>query len=795
MQSTFPTPPLASADLASAIDLALSRIPPLWPLKHFVAVNPFVGLADRPFAAACAVLARTAGAAPLLSPADYLALHRAGAITDADLAEAAGHPAAPADLHRALATAPRVLPSAALDTVADRLDRQLPHAHWAVFVTDEISKFCAVHFDANQTTWRSPWHHTGLFAAWREAARHDLNPEAFGLRDFRAHIARMPADPTACIAASLTALSSPPVDLTDFLHRQLLTISGWASYCQYLVREDTMRGRANSTLRNLLAIRLAYDATLHRAFAGKIPFSPAPQLPAAPAHRELLPALITWQTAYELGYQRTLARQLTTATAVSAPAPVAKPRPSAQAVFCIDVRSEVFRRHLEAAAPAMATIGFAGFFGFPVAHRPLLADTPATRCPVLLVPPCESADVVDPATAADEREAYAGRGAWKAFQNSAASCFAFVETAGLAFGAALSHRSRTSAPTCQRPIPALTGEDSPAKLDALAALCEGALRNMSLTSGFARLLLICGHGSTSANNPYASALDCGACGGHAGDVNARLAANALNLPAVRTRLAARGIVLPADTWCVAGLHHTTSDDVTLFELDRVPPSHAPDVEVLRLALARAGESARRERAPALGLAATPLAALTATVRARADDIAQVRPEWGLANNAAILVAPRTRSRGLDLAGRTFLHDYDHTADADSKVLDLILAAPVVVASWINLQYYATRVDPVRYGSGNKVLHNVAGGLGVFEGNGGDLRAGLPLQSVHDGEKFMHEPRRLSVFVEAPREKIALVLARQTAPRELLDHAWIHLFALEGDRCFRYLSGGGWAPFT
>ncbi|MBC7366188.1 MAG: DUF2309 family protein, partial [Undibacterium sp.] len=124
-----------------------------------------------------------------------------------------------------------------------------------------------------------------------------------------------------------------------------------------------------------------------------------------------------------------------------------------------------------------------------------------------------------------------------------------------------------------------------------------------------------------------------------------------------------------------------------------------------------------------------------------------------------------------------------------------LAAPVVVASWINLQYYATRVDPVRYGSGNKVLHNVAGGLGVFEGNGGDLRAGLPLQSVHDGEKFMHEPRRLSVFVEAPREKIALVLARQPAPRELFDHAWIHLFALEGDLCHRYLPGGGWTLFT
>lgn len=790
MKLVFPEPSPVALDLDLAIGRALNRIPPLWPLKHFVAVNPFVGLSGQPFPEACALLERTAGAAPLLQPSEFLALYREGAITEADLAEASGPSTPPSRLIQTLTAASTVPASSALGTVADILDRKLPHAHWAVFVTEEISKFCATYFDENQTTWRSPWHRTGLFAAWRESARHDLNPEAFGLQNFRAAVASLPADPADCIAACLTALGAARTDPTDFLHRQLLTISGWAAYCQYLAREDTMRGRSNNVLRDLLAIRLAFDLALHRAFGSKIAFSAELPADADPAQNELLSALVTWQTAYELGYQRTLARQL-----AAAPIPAAAFRPSVQAVFCIDVRSEVFRRHLEAAAPTVATIGFAGFFGFPIAHRPLLADSPATRCPVLLVPPYESSDVVDPEASADEREAYAGRGAWKAFQNSAASCFAFVETAGLVFGASLTRQPRAAAPVCRSPVPALTGDESPSKLDALAAMCEGALRNMSLTANFGRLLLICGHGSTSANNPYASALDCGACGGHAGDVNARLAANALNHPGVRTRLAVRGIRLPADTWCIAGLHHTASDDVTLFELDRIPASHAADVAELRVALARAGESSRRERAPSLGLATTPPAELADHIRARSDDIAQVRPEWGLANNAAIIVAPRARSRALNLSGRTFLHDYDHAADSDAKVLDLILAAPVVVASWINLQYYASRVDPARYGSGNKVLHNVVGGLGVFEGNGGDLRPGLPLQSIHDGEKFMHEPRRLSVFVAAPRAKIELVLARQHTPRELLDHSWIHLFALEGARCFRYVAGGGWSEVT
>jgi uncharacterized protein YbcC (UPF0753/DUF2309 family) len=177
------------------------------------------------------------------------------------------------------------------------------------------------------------------------------------------------------------------------------------------------------------------------------------------------------------------------------------------------------------------------------------------------------------------------------------------------------------------------------------------------------------------------------------------------------------------------------------------------------------------------------------VRARAADIAQVRPEWGLANNAALIAAPRSRTAALKLEGRTFLHDYDASADPGNKVLTLILCAPVVVASWINLQYYASRVDPLRYGAGNKVLHNIAGGLGAFEGNGGDLKVGLPLQSIHDGEKFIHEPRRLTVFIDVAPGRIDAVLAAQPGVRQLFDHGWIHLVALQGNQAFRYTLDG------
>jgi uncharacterized protein YbcC (UPF0753/DUF2309 family) len=171
--------------------------------------------------------------------------------------------------------------------------------------------------------------------------------------------------------------------------------------------------------------------------------------------------------------------------------------------------------------------------------------------------------------------------------------------------------------------------------------------------------------------------------------------------------------------------------------------------------------------------------LLASLRRRANDWSQVRPEWGLANNASFIIAPRQRSRHLRLEGRTFLHDYDWQQDTDLSVLTLIMTAPMVVTNWINLQYHASTVDNVRYGSGSKLLHNVVGGhLGVFEGNGGDLRIGLALQSLHDGEQWRHMPLRLSVFIEAPAQAIESVMRAHQVVRDLVDNGWLHLLRID-----------------
>jgi uncharacterized protein YbcC (UPF0753/DUF2309 family) len=231
--------------------------------------------------------------------------------------------------------------------------------------------------------------------------------------------------------------------------------------------------------------------------------------------------------------------------------------------------------------------------------------------------------------------------------------------------------------------------------------------------------------------------------------------------------------------------------VKLFDADRVPPSRTGLLAELRGWLDAASRRARAERAPGLGI--TPGADVAAEVAARTRDWSEVRPEWALAGNAAFIAAPRARTQGLDLGGRAFLHSYDWTADRGFGVLELIMTAPMVVANWINLQYWGSTVDNAAWGSGNKVLHNVTGLIGVLEGQGGDLRVGLPWQSVHDGARFVHEPMRLQVFIEAPETEMDAILARHEHVRHLVEHGWLHLFSIaeEGRVVRRRIGPGAW----
>lgn len=388
---------------------------------------------------------------------------------------------------------------------------------------------------------------------------------------------------------------------------------------------------------------------------------------------------------------------------------------------------------------------------------------------------------------------------WNAVSHWPGAAFSFVEAVGLGYSVKLvkgllpGKKARTRDDLAglaarYRAIcrPQLVGLNTEAKVK----LAAGVLHAMGLAQRLAPTVLLVGHGSQSANNAHAAALDCGACCGQTGEVNARSLAQLLNEPAVRQGLKLQGVDVPDSTAFVAALHNTTTDEIEWFDLDLLPQAARARCERIQPIFHQACDQVRRERAP--GLQLDPKAredVLLGQLRRRANDGAQTRPEWGLAGNAAFLIAPRHRSRGVVLSGRSFLHDYDASQDVDGSLLEGLMTAPMLVTHWINWQYHASTCDPQRLGSGNKVLHNVVGGrIGVFEGNGGDLRIGLSRQSLHDGERWMHEPLRLTVVIDAPQTAIEAVIGKHEVIRQLLDNGWLHLWRFEAAGLARYARG-------
>ena len=614
-----------------------------------------------------------------------------------------------------------------------------------------------------------------------------------------------------------------------------------------------------------------------------------------------------WLKAFEAEYHDRLLGQLRAPS--NEANQLAQVRPYSQSVYCIDVRSEPFRRHLESVGPH-ETYGFAGFFAAFIRYRAWGKEHDTEQFPVIMRAKNEVREI--PRSYLDEKVSkHAARAKWvhaghtllHDLKENVVTPYVMVESLGLFYGLPIFGKTllpslyqrwtawlrRLFVPplattlTVDKLAPSETAEMLAAEQQAIvttalqertglrssritpifvealrqrafsgqgepepplveeaerAGLSMEALNNfvdilrrqydlnaraasrhkeritrtgftleeqiltvdtalhmMGLTKHFARLVLFCAHGSTSENNPFESALDCGACGGNEGKPNARVFAMMANNRKVRERLIKTGIEIPPDTHFLAGQVDTSTDEVQLFDLEDAPPTHRADIARLLEDLKEATRLTSQERCARFPEVTTTLPAHKAAshVRRRSMDWSQVRPEWGLSGNTAFIVGRRDLTKALDLEGRVFLHSYDYREDPRNRLLEVLLTAPQVVAQWINMEHYFSTVDNEVYGGGSKVYHNVVGRIGIMSGPWSDLRLGLAWQTVMNGDVPFHEPMRLLTIVEAPREQLEKLIARHEVLQHFYHNEWVHLVALEPEEgvLYRYRPTGEW----
>lgn len=645
-------------------------------------------------------------------------------------------------------------------------------------VNRETIKWLQVFFDEGQSTIQMPLRHQGLLKSTLSLLRFD-NRLKIKCSQKKNWLEKL-LESEKLIVEALSYLDVPIHEQEQFLTLMLTTLPGWAAYIQYRTKWAETQGAKNPySVRQdeYLALRLVLTCLIWPEAKKLLLW-----------HKEALKKtdvrkVYRQVSSSESLYQEELLKKLEACNILEK-----HTIPEAQLVFCIDVRSEPFRRALEAQGN-YETYGFAGFFGVPVSIENSITGESYASCPVLLKPVHSIVEQPRCSHQSYIRGYSRLKGIKKLYQSlkyTFTTPFSLVETIGI--GSGLWMFLRSLAPKEATAIKSLLKNTVASDYSLIPDIKSipfeqqvsyglGALKMMGLTDNFSQLIVFCGHGSSTQNNAYATALDCGACGGHHGAPNARILAMILNSSDVREALKEQNICIPDNTYFVAAEHNTTTDQVKIYDYN-APNDIKQRIESLKQDL----EVARKEnslwRSAELGIKIKPNQAKQHTY-VRAQDWAQVRPEWGLARNAAFIVGPRWLTKNINLNGRSFLHSYEWEKDHEGISLATILTAPMVVAQWINAQYFFSTLDNVAFGSGSKVTKNITGKIGVMQGNASDLMHGLPLQSVYktDLEPY-HQPMRLTVIVYAPRSLIDPIIKEQAILQKLFGNGWVHLICYD-----------------
>jgi uncharacterized protein YbcC (UPF0753/DUF2309 family) len=515
---------------------------------------------------------------------------------------------------------------------------------------------------------------------------------------------------------------------------------------------------------------------------------------------ELTEVFTIWQDAFEWSYYDNVfagiaaAQKENTATAAK----------SFQAMFCIDERECSLRRHIESTDKECETFGTPGFFSVEFFFQPENGNFYDKLCPAPVTPKylIKELEVSEPRK---HELLYT--------KHSHTFLVGYIITLSLGFlsgvrlflnlfrprmspaiSNAFTHMDKRSRLTIENRDPLERENDLQIgfTVDEMATRVEALLRSIGLLKDFAPLVYVIAHGSSSANNPHHGAHDCGACSGRPGSVNARVFAFMANHLKVRAVLQAKGIIIPATTQFIGGLHDTASDLVAFYDTDILMTGNKERHKTNAQSFEDALDLNAKERSRRFSSINTKqnLKQVRKAIEDRSVSLFEPRPELGHGTNTLCIVGRRNLTKDLFLDRRAFLNSYDYRTDPEGKILTNVMKPLGPVCGGINLEYYFSRVDNHKLGAGTKLPHNVMGLIGVSNSSDGDLRPGLPVQMIE-----VHDPVRLLIIVEHYSEVVLQTIQSVPEMYQWFINEWVHLATIHPEtKQFSYFRQGAFETY-